>query len=248
VHRTQRPLAAAAALSLALLVSACGTSGGSDAGAKDDGKDTTTTEATSTTTSADDGAQARADSVDLEESDFPDGWTASPASADDEDSPMKACDPSFSDEDAKLAKHSTDDFTTGSLDDADGSVFSAETVVFADAATADAAVAVFDDEDVVACLDAAVKDTLGGGQDGVTVDGALQDDDVDLGTDNAAGVSATYQITADDGSSVNATVAILAFNTGDVGTMVTIVSLGDGLEPTAVRPPVQRLAELQGEA
>ena len=137
MHRTQRTLAAAAALSLALLVSACGTSGGSDAGGKDDGKDTTTTEATSTTASADDGAQARADSVDLEESDFPDGWTSSPASADDEDSPMKACDPSFSDEDAKLAKHSTDDFTTGSLDDADGSVFSAETVVFADADTAE---------------------------------------------------------------------------------------------------------------
>lgn len=246
MHRTQRTLAAAAALSLALLVSACGTSGGSDAGGKDDGPTTTEAKAT-TTTSADDAVQARADSVDLEESDFPDGWTASPASADDEDSPMKACDPSFSDDDAKLAKHSTDDFTTGSLDDADGSVFSAETVVFADADTADAAVAVFDDEDVVACLDEAVKATLGG-QDGMTVEGALEDDDVDLGTDNSAGVSATYQVTADDGSTVNATVAILAFNTGDVGTMVTIVSLGDSLEPTAVRPPVQRLAELQGEA
>ena len=92
-------------------------------------------------------------------------------------------------------------------------LFSAETVVFADADTADAAVAVFDDEDVVACLDEAVKATLGG-QDGMTVEGALEDDDVDLGTDNSAGVSATYQVTADDGSTVNATVEVRGWPAG----------------------------------
>lgn len=246
MHRTKRTLAATLALSLALLVAACGTSGGSDAGDDDAGTTTTAAEAATTTTTADDEAQARAESVDLEESDFPDGWTSSPASADDEDSPMKACDPSFSDDDAKLAKFSTDDFSIGSLDDADGTIFSAETVVFTDADTADAAIEVFDDDDVIACIDDALKETLGGGS--LTVDGTLEEDDVDLGTDNSAGVSATYALTADDGSTVDATVAILAFNTGDVGTMVTILSLGDSLDPTTLRAPVETLAELQGEA
>ncbi len=253
--RTTRALAGGLAITVALIVSACGTSGGSDA-AKEDSTTTekttatdavTTTDVVTTTEAAADGAQARADSVDLTVSDFPDGWTSSPASPDDEDSPIKACDPSFSNDDAKLAKHSTDDFTVGSLDDADGTTFSAETVVFTDADTADGAVEVFNDADVVSCIDEALKKQLGDST-GLTVEGSLADDDLDVGTDNSSGVSATYTMTASDGSTVNATVAVLTFSTGDIGTMVTILSLGDSLDPSSVQDPIQALAELQGEA
>lgn len=247
-HRT---LVGALAVSVALLLAACGTSGGNDAD-KDDPTTTaakaTTTEATTTTEAeVDDEAQARADSVDLTVSDFPDGWEASPASPDDEDSPIKACDPSFSDEDTKLAKHATDDFTTGSLDDADGTNFAAETVVFDSPETADAAIEVFNDADVISCVDEALKTTLGEAT-GLTVEGTLEEDDLDVGTDNSAGVSASYVLTAEDGSTVNATVAVLAMSTGDVGTMVTILSLGDSLDPSSLQVPIETLASLQGEA
>lgn len=244
---THRSLVGALMVSVALLVSACGASGGADAD-----KDVATTEAT-TTPEADDEqggdaeAQARAESVDLTISDFPDGWVSSPATEDDENSPMKACDPSFSDDDAKLAKHTTDDFRLGSLDDADGTHFSAETVVFVDADTADAAIEVFNDADVVACIDEALKTMLEEAT-GLTVEGMLEEDDLDVGSDNSAGVSATYVLTAEDSSTVNATVAVLTMSTGDLGTMVTILSLGDGLDPSSLQVPIETLAELQGQA
>ena len=254
-----RTLMGAVAVSVALLVSACGASGGSEDASADQKTTTTKAEATTTTTTAaeetttteaavDDDAQARADSVDLTTSDFPDGWTATAPSEDDQDSPLKDCDPSFSDDDAKLAKHSTDDFSLGSLDEADGTQFAAETVVFVDAGTADAAVEVLNDADVVACLDEALQELLATST-GLEIEGALEDDDIgEIGTDNQAGVSATYVLTADDGSTVNATVALLAMSTGDVGTMVTILSLGDSLDPTTLGGPIQALADLQIEA
>ena len=244
-HRT---LVAALAVSGVLFVSACGASGGSDASsttAKPADK-TTTTKATTTTTEADADAQARADSVDITLSEFPDGWTAAPASTDDSDSPMKKCDPTFSDDSAKLAKHRTDEFSVGAAESLDLTQFSAETVVFEDADAADAAVEVFNDPEVISCLDSSLKDTLG--SDGTTIEGSLSEDDLDPGTDNSAGVSGTFTLTSTDGTTAKITVAILAMSTNDVGTMVTILTMDQGFDPTTLQDPITTLAKLQGEA
>jgi len=246
VHRTpNRTLVGAVVVAATLLLAACGSSGGSDAGRDDTsgGKDATTT--TEAQTEAE--AQARADSVDLTVDDFPEGWTSAPASDEDEDSPLDQCDPTFSSDEGKVAKHSTDDFTIGSLDAGDGTQMSAQTVVFDDADTAAAAVAVFDDPDVVSCIDEALTSSLREST-GLTIEGKLEDDDLKVDTDEAAGVSGTYVLTAEDGTTTNATVAVLAMSTGDVGTMVTILSLGDSLDFTTLRAPFDKLAELQGAA
>lgn len=251
---TRRTVLGTLAIAGAVILSACGASGGSDAGK--DAKDTTTAVKTTTTTKApattttvvSAEAQARADSVDLTVSDFPDGWTASAPSPDDPNNPLKACDPTFRDDSTKLAKHSTDDFTLGSLDASDGTQFSAETVVFASEADADAAVEVFNDPKVISCLDAALKKTFEGAAAGVTVTGSLADAQVDLPTDNEAAVTAPYEISAPDGSKLTASVRILAMRTGDIATMVTILTVGDSLDPTTLKAPVTTLANLQAAA
>lgn len=243
-----------AAVAAALLLSACGASGGSD----DADKKTTTTkaEAATTTTAADDDpttteasgdadAQARVDTVDLTVSDFADGWTAEPYVDDDEDSPLAACDPVFSD-DTPLAKHNTDNFTIGSLDEGDGAQVGAVTAALPTADEADAAVEAFNDDDTVSCISDALAGVFESG--GYTVDGSLADDDIDVGTDNSAGVSGEFTLTNPDGDSATATIAVLAFSTGDLVTIVNIISIGESLDPTTLQAPITTLAGLQGEA
>ncbi|WP_426571146.1 hypothetical protein [Aquihabitans sp. McL0605] len=244
----------AAAVCAALLLSACGTSGGSDSS-----KDTTTTkpktttstttaEKTTTTAATNGDAEARAKTVDLTVSDFPDGWTATPTTADDSASPMDACDPSFADDSDQLAKFDTDTFVVGSFDQADGTQFGAETVIFTDADAASAAIAPFKDPTVVTCIDKALQKTLTNNGE-LKAEGSLADDsDLDLGTDDLAGLSGTYKLTAADGTTVNATVAMLVMTTGDVGTQITIVSLGDSLDASTLKAPIEKLATLQGKA
>ena len=256
-HSTHRLALSALALSTALFVAACGTSGASDDAGKDDqttttaakaDKTTTTAEETTTTeAAADEEAQARADSIDLTVSDFPDGWSSSPSTDDDSPSPLEECDPSFSDESTTLAKHSTDDFTFGSLDQNDGANLAAETKVFTDEEAAQAALDPFSDPEVVSCLDAKLKDLFGQSA-GATVTGDLSEDDIDLGTDQAEGLSATYTIDAPDGSSAEVNIGLLAIRTGDLATLVTITSTGESFQPTDLQSPLTQLATLQGEA
>lgn len=159
MRTSHRTLLGAAAVSLLLVVSACGTSGGSDDAGTDDptttaageADETTTTAADDpTTTAADDDeadpdAQARADSVDLTLSDFPDGWEATPPTDPDAESPLNDCDPALGDRSTQLARHATDDFSSGSFDAGDGTQVTARTVVFEDEAAAEAAMAPFSD-------------------------------------------------------------------------------------------------------
>lgn len=238
----------------ALLLSACGTSGGSDAADSDASEETTTTEAATTTEDPAADAQARAETVTLTEADFPEGWSSAGQPPDDDDdanNPLTACSENFSDKSDNVATHATDDFQIGSIDDGDGSQFGAETIVFTDEEAATAAVEELSDPEVVTCIDGALKEVFGEGTPGITVTGEITADDitVDLGTDAIAGISGTFEISADDGSTATANIGILAMSTGDVGTMVTILSLGTSLDPTTlVEGPITTLAELQAEA
>ena len=251
-----RMVISSCAVAAALILAACGTSGGSDASAKDTTttaakasttapKGTTTTGAKVTVPAAK--AQARADSVDLTVSDFPDGWTATPYSGDGQPSPIQECDPSFADDSTRVARHHTDDFVLGSLDSGDGSQFGAETVVFSSEQTATDTVTAFDDPKVVSCIDSKLKDALAS-QTGGTVSGTLGKEEVDLGTDQGAGLSARYQIATPGGTTVDATVGLLATSTGDIGTLVSILSIGDNLDASTLKAPIDSLIAQQKSA
>ena len=252
-----RTVIGACAVAAALVLSACGTSGGSDASAKDTtttaAKTSTTAPKASTTTTGAKvtvpaaKAQARADSVDLTVSDFPDGWTATPYSGDGQPSPIQECDPSFADDSTRVARHHTDDYVLGSLDSGDGSQFSAETIVFSSAQAATETVTAFDDPKVVSCVDSKLKDALTS-QTGGTVSGTLGKEAVDLGTDQSAGLSARYQIATPGGTTVSATVGLLATSTGDIGTLVSILSIGDNLDASTLKAPIDSLIAQQKSA
>ena len=246
--RTSHRLAfAAAALSLGLVTAACGTSSGSDgAPAK-----TTTTKAadeTTTTTEADDGgdgadaaAQARADSVDLTVSDFPDGWEASPSTDSDEESPLNECDPRLGDRSVQLARHSTDDFSIGSMDGGDGTQVTARTVVFEDEAAATDAVAPFSDPDVISCIDDALKSAFSSSGQDVTVEGTLGLGDAEFDVDETVPLSATYTLTGADGSTLDMNFGVLVLRTGDIATNVIVQSVDPDFDVTTL--PIDTLVE-----
>jgi hypothetical protein len=252
VHVQHRKYLGAVAVCAALVLSACGASGGSDSSKDTTTKpkgDTTTTkpEATTTAASADD-AKARAETVDLTVSDFPDGWSATPSSDDDSGGSLKDCVPSLADESKVLAKHTTDTFLLGSLDNNDGSQFSAKTGIFDSAADAAAVVTDFKDPTVVSCINTAIKTQFAsGGQ--YTVDGSVAPvSDLDLGTDDIAGIGGDFTLTASDGTSVKASVADVMMSTGDVLTQATLLTVGTSLDSSTLNPTVQKLAELNKAA
>lgn len=242
-HRTAL---AVVALSVAFLAAACGTSGGSDSA-----KETTTTtkaaDASTTTTAADEGkdadpeAQARADSVDLTVSDFPDGWEASPSSDADEESPLNDCDPRLGDRSVQLARHSTDDFSIGTMDTGDGTQVTARTVVFEDEAAAKDAVAPFTDPDVISCIDDALKSAFSSSGQDVTVDGTLGLGDATFDVDETVPLSATYTITAADGSTLDLNFGVLVLRTGDIATNVIVQSVDPDFDVTTL--PIDTLVD-----
>ncbi|MCU1372589.1 MAG: hypothetical protein JWO77_3783 [Ilumatobacteraceae bacterium] len=241
--RNPRILIGAVAVSLVLLTSACGSSSGSDGG-KDD---TTTTKADAATTTKADGAgddseaQARADSVTLELSDFPDGWKATKASDSDDESPLSKCDPALSDRSAQLARHATDDFSIGSMSEGDGTTVAARTVVFEDEAAAEAAVAPFTDPEVVTCIDEALKSAYSESGEDVTVEGQLSPDDESFDVDETVSLSATYTVSAPDGSTLDVNLGILVLRTGDVATNLLVQSVDPDFDVTTL--PVDKLVE-----
>lgn len=239
---THRIFLGALAASFALAITACGASGGSS----DGGKDTTTTEAsaeTTTTTTADDEqeAQDRADSVDVELADFPEGWDSTPAEEADAESPLNECDPALGDRSTQLARHSTDDFSIGSFDAGDGVQFTARTAVFEDEDAAKAAVAPFSDPEVISCIDEALKSAYTSSGSGITVDGTLELGEADFGADETVALSATYTVSADDGSSLDVNLGVLVMRTGDIATNVIVQTVDPEFDPTTL--PVQKLAD-----
>lgn len=236
---THRIFIGAVAASFALLISACGTSGGSSEGGKDE---TTTTKAeTTTTVDAEGAAQDRADSVDVELSDFPDGWDSAPADDPDEESPLNECDPALGDRSTQLARHATDDYSVGSFDAGDGVQFTARTVVFEDEAAAEAAVAPFSDPDVLSCIDDTLKSAYTSSGPGITVEGSLETGDADFGADETVALSATYTVSADDGSSLDVQLGVLVMRTGDVATNIIVQTVDPDFDPNTL--PVQKLAD-----
>jgi hypothetical protein len=254
IHPTRRALAGTA-IALALLLGACSSSGSDDAGSTTTSADeTTTTEAEETTTTeaeVDDEALARAEAVRLELDDFPDGWSAeAPTEEDDAPNPLAECDPVFDDESLSLATHTSDDISIGSLDDGDGTVVAAESKVFVDEDTAVAALDPFNDPDVVACIDQAIKDLFEPAL-GATMTGEMGEDDLgldaELGIDQSEGVSGEYVLELEDGTALDALVAVLVMRNADVGVLTVITSFGDSLDPTALEGPIVGLAERLSE-
>jgi hypothetical protein len=262
-HRLR--LAGAFAITAALLLGACGTSGGSDADKKSDDTSTEATDTNSDTSSdvssdvssdgtdtdeptssdTNDDAQARADAVDLTVSDFPDGWEASPPEPEDPDNPLAKCDPSFAEEnDTSIASHKTDQFSIGSIDEGNGAQFSAETKVFESETDAKAAIDPLTEPDVISCLDRTLKELFGDGQD-ATVTGELTHDSGDIGADQAEQLIADYTIEANDGSSAQVSVGILAIRTGDIATMATGLGIGDMVQDIDLSDQVGKIVALQ---
>ena len=242
MRTTHRILSSAVAVSLVLVISACGSSSGSD-GSKDA---TTTTKAkaeVTTTTAADssDDAQARADSVDWKLADFPDGWTSTPPTDGDSKSPVADCDPALGDESVQLAKHATDDYSIGSIDNGDGVQVTARTVVFSDADAAKAAVAPFSEPDVITCIDETLKQAYTSGGNDVTVDGTLGPEAASSDAEETTGLSAAYTVSAGDGSTLDVKMGILVVRTGDVVTNIVIQAVDPNFDPSTL--PVNQLVD-----
>lgn len=248
-----RRAAAGAAVSLALLLGACSSSGGDDDAADTtttEAEETTTTEAEETTTTeaeVDEEAQARAESIYLDVTDFGEGWVAEPADeeSDDEPNPLSDCSPVFDDEDSSLATYTSDDITLGSLDALDGSAVGAESKIFVDEEAATEALDAFNDPEVVSCIDAALKDLYG--ELGASLEGELSEDDLgldaELGLDQSEGISAEYALDLGDGTTADLLIAVLTMRKGDAGVLVLINSIGGNLEFSQLEAPIAALAE-----
>lgn len=245
MRSTHRILISAVAVSLVLLTSACGASGGNSDGGKDDATTTTKAEAEETTTTEADeeaDAQARADSVEFDIADFPDGWDSAPGTDPDEESPLSECDPALGDRSVQLARHASDEFTIGSFDDGTGVQVTARAVVFEDEAAAEAAMAPLSDPDVVACIDEQLKSAYSSGGTDITVEGELTEADVDFDVDETMALGATYTVSAaSDGSTQDVDFGILVLRTGDVAINVLIQSVDPEFDASAL--PFDQLVE-----
>lgn len=252
VQRHRKSLGAVAVCA-ALLLSACGTSGGdedADPTTTTEAEETTTTEAEETTTTeaeVDDEAQARAESIDLTVSDFPDGWTATPAEPDDdEDSGVEQCTGESSDDDV-IGEHATDDFILGDLSADDGVQVSIETKVFTDEAAAEAALEPFADEEVISCVDELFKEQFGTG--GTTIEGTMGIEDYgDTAADQAEAASGQYTVTTAEGEEVILVVAVAVLRTGDVATQILVTGVGPTIEEADLEGVATRVEELQAAA
>lgn len=243
-RRSHRTLGAAL-VAATLLLGACSSSGGDEADdtttTAADEATTTTTDSTETTEAPDEGdadAQARAESIDLSVSDFPDGWEASPNEDDGEPGALEQCDDATADDSDELAQYQTDDFTLGDLSSG-GTLVSFDTKVFVDEEAATAALEPITDEDVLACLSAQVEDAFG-------LTGEMTPDDVEGQFDVDEAVAASGQFTGDDGSVLNS--GILVLRTGDIATAVLVVSTDAEFDASAISDPVDQVAALQAEA
>ena len=247
---SHRPLISALAVSVALLVSACGTSGGSDADQDDPtttaAEKTTTTEATTTTEGDDDGgdAQARAESIDLTVSGFPDGWESTPATDDEGPSGIEQCGESVGDD--ALAEHSTDDFVLGDLSADDGVQVSIKTKVFPDEETAEAALEPFSDDVVLACVDDLFQEQF---SEVGTIEGEMGAEDYgDTDADQAVAVAGQYTVTTEEGTAIDVVVAVAVLRTGDVATQIQVTGVGPAIENIDLEAVADRVEELQAEA
>lgn len=256
-HRT---LAGVVAVAFALLISACGASGGNDAD-KDEKttttaaeKETTTTEAPTTTAPDDedddeDGgdaeAQARADSVDLTVEDFGEGWELIPAEEDEGPSGIEQCDETSAADEA-LATHTSGDFSIGDFNTDDGVQVRIKTKVFPDEDTASAALDVFADDVVIACVDDLFKAQFTGAG---TIEGDMTPQDYgDTTADEAVAVAGEYTVTTPDGTEVPLVVAVAVLRTGDVATQIQVTGVGPMIGETDLDGMIAKVEELQAAA
>ena len=242
---THRSLLGALAVSVALLAAACGASGGSDDAGKED-PTTTSAKATTTTEAETDAGQARAESIDLTVSDFPDGFTATPASDEEGPSGVDQCTEEASDDDV-TGEYATDDFTSGDLDAGDGVQVSVKTKVFTDEAAAEAALEPFSDPDVISCLNDLFKQQFE--SNGSTVDGSIAIEDYgDTTADQAGLVGGRLTVTTPDGQEVPVTVAVVTLRTGDVATALMATGVGPSIDSVDISGVATRLEDLQADA
>lgn len=238
-------------LAAVLLLSACGASGGdeaSDATGGDTGQTTTTDLAeVTTTTEAEADPQERAESVELTEDDFPDGWTASTPAEESIEDVLAGCSDLLGDA-ATVARFQNDDFSLGSLADADGAQFVAITEVYEDEDAAIAAAEDFGQSDVYVCIDEALKDQLDV-VEGATLEGSLEkEEDLEVDVDQGIGLFADYLFTFAGGDTQTITVGLAFLRTGDISTTVAIISTGETYDVSNLDQPIDRIAELQASA
>lgn len=242
--------AIAGAFAGALLLSACGASGGDQSldTTEPGAESTTTSEAPETTTTeAGEDPQARAESVELTEDDFPEGWTASTPAEESIEEVLAGCSAPLGDQ-GTVARFQNDDFTIGSLGDADGAQFVAITEVYEDEDAAIAAAEDFGESDVYVCIDEALKDQLDV-VEGATLEGSLEkEEDLDVDVDDGTGLFADYVFTFPEGDTQTISVGLAFLRTGDVSTTVAIVSTGDTYDVSNLDQPIDRIAELQAAA
>ena len=242
--------AIAGAFAGALLLSACGASGGDQAvDTTEAGAEATTTSeaAETTTTEAGEDAQARAESVELTEDDFPDGWTASTPAEESIEEVLAGCSAPLGDQ-GTVARFQNDDFTIGSLGDADAAQFVAITEVYEDEDAAIAAVEDFGRSDVYVCIDEALKDQLDV-VEGATLEGSLEKEEgLNVDVDEGTGLFADYLFTFPEGDTQTITIGLALLRTGDLTTTIAIVSTGDTYDVSNLGQPIDRIAELQAAA
>lgn len=247
-RRTHRTVGAAL-VAATLLLTSCSSSGG------DEADDTTTTEAAETTTTAADttetteaggevdaDAQARAESIDITLSDFPDGWESAPAEDSGDDGVLGQCDPATADDSDELAEYRTDQFTLGDLDTG-GTLVGFDTKVFTDDEAAIAAVAPLSDPEVLSCVGDGIAETF-------NAEGEFTADDVGdaFDVDETVAASGTYTVAGTDGEETQLNVGYLVMRTGDLATLASVISTDADFDITSLQPVFEQVATLQADA
>jgi hypothetical protein len=245
---------AALAVALSLGLVACGTTGDDD---ESGGEKTTTTEATtessettgsteSTTTTTevevDDEAQARAETIDIDISDFPADWEASPHQESDEENLVTKCT-EFDLDELSLGVYDTEDFSTGDLSSNDGQSIEIGTRVFEDETTASQISDAIASDDFVACANDEIASSFGD-----SVDGEVQGVDFENIGDQTEGFSGQITVTDTDGTEVTLQLAFVAIRTGDLITGVSATGVTQPLDTDVLDDLGVRIVELQAEA
>lgn len=201
--------------------------------------ETTTTEAEDEeTTTTDDGsgggtegdpdAVALAERINLSIDDFAEGWTESPAEADDGEPDLDDCFVDNDIEAATVGKAETGTFSID-LDSEAGQLVTMQTVVFDSLDSAEAILAEAGGEAFIGCAEDLFVEGFG---DGTTVSLAVVSDDPPY-TEESFGVAGDIVLTSPAGEQLFGAMDLHLFRTGDVISFTATLDLGDvGLEAT----------------
>jgi hypothetical protein len=245
---------AALAVALTFVLAACGTTGDDDEG----GDTTTTTEATttespettestesSTTTTeveVDEDAQARAEAIDIDISDFPADWEASPHQESTEENLVTKCS-EFDLDELSLGVYDTEDFSTGDLSSNDGQSIEISTRVFEDEGIATDIADFIASDEFIACANEEIQSSFGG-----EVTGEVRGVDFTGIGDQTEGFSGAITVTDTDGTEVDLQIAFVAIRTGDLITGVSATGVTQALDTDVLDDLGERIVELQADA